>query len=118
MVLALKKDKYKLARGAYSRLLNLYCRVCKNHVAVYQKDGSGNIRRMYLDRIFLPKNIVGLEKKSLSKVKNLVCKSCKEIIGTPYLYAKEKRAAFKIYQDAIVAKVRKINLIRSKLKLK
>lgn len=27
-------------------------------VAVYQKDGPGELRRMYMDRIFSPKNIV------------------------------------------------------------
>ncbi len=100
----LKKDKYKTARGKYSRLLNLSCRICGNFVLIYQKDGPGNIRRLYFDRIFHPQNMVNLESKSLSSVNILKCQNCKEEIGTPYLYKKEKRKAFKIYQDALIKK--------------
>jgi hypothetical protein len=104
-----KKDKYKSARGSYSRLMNLHCRVCDNFLAMYQKDGPGNLRRLYFDRIVLPKKLVGLEKKAISKVSILRCSKCKEDIGTPYVYKKENRKAFKVYQDAIVKKVRKLN---------
>lgn len=40
--LKLRKDKYRKARGSYSRLLNLFCRVCNEKIVLYQKDGSGN----------------------------------------------------------------------------
>ena len=52
-----KKDKYKTARGTHSRLLNLFCRVCGEKILVYQKDGPGNLRRLYFDRILFPKNL-------------------------------------------------------------
>jgi len=102
-------DKYKNARGTHSRLLNLYCRVCKNKIAIYQKDGPGNLRRLYLDRIFYPKNLTNLESKPWHKMLTLKCSKCKEDIGTPYIYKKERRKAFKVYQDAIIKKIRKLN---------
>jgi hypothetical protein len=103
-----KKDKYKIARGTYSRLLNLHCRVCGNILAIYQKDGPGDLRRLYMDRILYPKKLTNLEKKSLKKIKVLRCSKCDEDIGTPYVYKKENRKAFKVYQDAIVKKVRRL----------
>ncbi|MBR9692921.1 hypothetical protein GOV07_03230 [Candidatus Woesearchaeota archaeon] len=103
-----KKDKYKNSRGTHSRLLNLHCRVCKHLFAIYQKDGSGNLRRLYMDRIFYPKKLTNLEKKPLNAIKTLRCSKCKEDIATPYIYAKEKRKAFKVYQDMIIKKIRKL----------
>ena len=101
-----KKDKYKSARGKHSRLLNLFCRVCGEKILTYQKDGPGNLRRLYFDRIFSPKKLVNLEYKPLNKIPALSCPKCKEDIGTPYIYKKEKRKAFKIYQDALIKKRR------------
>lgn len=46
-----KNDQYRNARGGYSRFLNLSCESCGSHVALYQKDGPGELRRMYVDRI-------------------------------------------------------------------
>jgi hypothetical protein len=44
-------DKYKKVRGGYSRLLDITCEKCGNHVCYYQKDGPGILKRMYFDRI-------------------------------------------------------------------
>lgn len=103
-----KRDKYKSDRGGHSRLLNLYCRVCENLIAIYQKDGPGNLRRLYIDRIFYPKSFNNLQDKPLSEIPNLICSKCKEAIGTPYIYKKENRKAYKVYQDMIVKKIRKL----------
>ena len=103
-----KKDKYKSARGHYSRLLNIFCRVCSQKILTYQKDGPGNLRRLYFDRIFLPKKLTNLELKSLNAVSILGCPKCKEDIGTPYIYKKENRKAFKVYQDAIIKKIERL----------
>lgn len=103
-----KKDKYKSARGTHSRLLNLFCRVCGEKILTYQKDGPGNLRRLYFDRIFYPKKWANLESKLLNAVPTLSCPKCKEDIGTPYIYKKENRKAFKVYQDALVKKIRKL----------
>ena len=105
---SLKKDTYKKVRGGHSRLLNLYCRKCNHQILVYQKDGAGSLRRLYLDRIFNPQRFLNLNKKSLNKIPQLKCEKCKEILGNPCIYKKENRKAFRIYQDAIVKKIRRL----------
>ncbi|MBS3116305.1 hypothetical protein J4421_01790 [Candidatus Woesearchaeota archaeon] len=110
MYFEFKKDEYKSARGTYSRLLNLFCRVCGEKILVYQKDGPGNLRRLYFDRIFSPKKWTNLESKPLNAVQILSCPKCKEDIGTPYIYKKENRKAFQIYQDALIKKIRKLKV--------
>lgn len=103
-----KKDKYKSARGGHSRLLNVCCRKCENIVVVYQKDGPGNLRRLYLDRIFEPANLSGLQSMNIKDISILTCQHCSEILGTPYMYPKEKRKAFRLYQDAVIKRLRKL----------
>jgi len=97
--LKLKNDKYREARGGYSRFLKIFCASCESFLFLYQKDGPGALKRMYIDRI-LSKDI------SKSK-KEFTCKSCKKVIGTFYTYAKENRPAIRLYQDAIFKKVSK-----------
>ncbi|MFA4880377.1 MAG: YgiT-type zinc finger protein [Candidatus Doudnabacteria bacterium] len=104
-----KKDKYKSARGGHSRLLNVCCRKCENVVLVYQKDGPGNLRRLYMDRIFDPAELTGLQALSIKDVPALKCKKCGEALGTPYIYIKEKRKAFRLYQDAVIKRLRKLS---------
>jgi hypothetical protein len=103
-----KRDTFTKTRGDYSRLLSLSCRVCGKKVLEYQKDGPGNLRRIYLDRIFSPKKLTNLQDKLINKVPLLICHHCKEDLGTPYVYKKENRKAFKLYQDALVKKVIKL----------
>jgi hypothetical protein len=105
--LEIKRNKYKSARGGYSRFLNLHCRKCNNIIAVYQKDGPGNLRRLYLDRIISPEKITGLQKNNIKDLKPLKCEKCGFIVGMPYIYEKEKRKAFRLFQDAIVKSLRK-----------
>jgi hypothetical protein len=107
--LELKRDKYKSARGGYSRLLNLHCRKCNNLVVIYQKDGPGNLRRLYLDRIMAPDKLVGLQINNIKTILPLKCCKCGSALGMPYVYEKEKRKAFRIFQDAIVKTIKKIN---------
>ena len=90
-------------------MLNVCCRKCESVVAVYQKDGPGNLRRLYLDRIFAPANLVGLQTLSINDVPALKCKKCSEVLGAPYIYAKEKRKAFRVYQDSVIKRLRKLN---------
>lgn len=104
-----KKDKYKSARGGYSRCVNIHCRKCEHIIAVYQKDGPGNLRRMYMDRILSPENLTDLQYNNLKDIAPLKCQSCKFIVAMPYIYQKEKRKAFRVFQDALVKRVRKLN---------
>lgn len=109
MKIHFKRDKYKSARGGYSRLLNIFCRKCGSLIVTYQKDGPGNLRRLYLDRIFSPDELVDLQKQNLKDVSVLKCNKCNEVLGTFYIYLKENRKAFRLYQDAVTKKIQKIN---------
>jgi len=106
--LKFKKDKFNNARKGGSKLLELNCRKCNSLIAVYQKDGPGSLLRLYLDRICSPDKLVNLQKKSIKEILALRCEKCHELIGTPYIYEKENRKAFRLYHDAVVKKIRKL----------
>ena len=101
----LKNDKYRKKRGGFSRLLSVYCRSCNKFVLKYQKDGPGNLRRLYLDRIVEPANFTNLVNKNIKDLPNLSCPKCHELLGTPMMYRKEQRKSFRLFQDAIAKKI-------------
>ena len=90
-----KKDKYQKARGGTSRVLDIACEKCQSHMAYYQKDGPGILKRMYVDR-FIDKNPTDNE---------LVCESCAEVIGRKITYKKEDRPAYRLFAGAVTKKV-------------
>lgn len=90
-----KSDKYKKVRGGYSRLLDISCARCGQHLCLYQKDGPGLLKRMYLDRIYESDKYSGLENQSLKLIPNLTCSGCGQIVGIPYIYEPENRLAFR-----------------------
>lgn len=92
----LKNDKYKKTRGGYSRLLQISCQKCGSAICLYQKDGPGNLRRMYMDRIVEPK--VSLARKDLTCSKG-------HLIGVKIIYEKEKRPAFRLFVDSVSKKI-------------
>lgn len=94
----LKNDQYRKNRGGYSRFLNIFCDSCQSHLALYQKDGSGELKRIYLDRILAP--II-----KHTKSDDFTCSKCKKIIGTFYNYKKETRPAIRLYQGSVYKKV-------------
>ena len=65
-------------------------------VCFYQKDGPGNLRRMYVDRVRNPK--IGFDKKEL------VCRNG-HVLGIRIVYEKENRTAYRLFVDAIIKKV-------------
>ena len=91
-----KNDKYKKARGGYSRLLKISCQKCNSEICLYQKDGSGILKRMYIDRISEPK--VSLVRKDLSCSKD-------HLLGVEIIYHKEKRPAFRLFVDGVTKKI-------------
>jgi len=91
-----KNDKYKKVRGGYSKLLNVSCEKCGKHICFYQKDGPGNLRRMYIDRIYKPK--IPINKKEFSCQNN-------HILGIKINYIKENRPAFRLFVDAVTKKI-------------
>jgi hypothetical protein len=94
-----KNDKFKGSRGGYSRWLLLSCEKCKTKLMIYQKDGPGILKRLYLDRIFF---LTG--RKRTDKFE---CKKCKLALGTYMIYEKENRAAYRLFAGAIEKKIMK-----------
>ncbi len=94
--LNLKNDKYRKVRGGYSRLLNIACQKCGSMICRYQKDGPGNLRRMYIDRI-------SEEKVSLAR-KDISCPNG-HLLGVKIIYEKEKRPAFRLFVDSVSKKI-------------
>jgi hypothetical protein len=92
-------DKYKKSRGGYSRLLEISCEKCSEYICRYQKDGPGNLRRMYLDRIF--EAAVSVQSKTLTCTNG-------HTLGIKIVYDKEKRLAYRIFIDAIMKKIIKL----------
>jgi len=92
-----KKDKYTKARGGTSQFYYLFCATCGEFLALYQKDGPGNLLRLYLDRIFEPEQLASLQNKtSKGDIPTLACQKCKTQIGFPMVYARENRLAFRL----------------------
>lgn len=89
-------DLYKQNRGGYSRLYTITCRKCGDVICQYQKDGPGNLRRLYIDRM-IGNNLQG---------KELSCRQG-HVIGVKILHTehKEKRYAYRLFVDAIVKKL-------------
>lgn len=100
----LKKDKYVNSRGGNSHFLDLYCSRCRQHLVLYQKDGRGSLIRLYLDRIFDPKELSELHLKGTGKkgMPNLKCPKCGSLIGMPMVYKLERRLAFRLIRGSFV----------------
>jgi hypothetical protein len=105
--LEFKKDGFKKSRGGYSRFLTISCAKCGEFVLLYQKDGPGALKRMYFDRIFSPKMFVGLEALPFKKIPPLICMKCEHVLAVPYLYEKENRPSFRVFEGAVGKKLYK-----------
>lgn len=101
----LKSDKYKKSRGGYSRLLDISCANCQNHICFYQKDGPGILKRMYLDRIYESGKYSGIENQPLKSIPQLTCSKCETLLGVPYIYEKENRLAFRLFVGGVFKKI-------------
>lgn len=91
----LKNDKFKKNRGGNSRILDVFCEGCGAHLAYYQKDGPGILKRMYVDRFvdFSPTD------------DELICQSCQRVLGCLINYKKENRPAYRLFVGAVNKKV-------------
>lgn len=103
-VFKLRLDRFMSARGGTSAFYNIYCARCRKWLLLYQKDGTGNIFRLYLDRIHAPENLTSLHRSvgKLPKFSGLVCGYCNASIGVPMLYKREDRPAFRLIPGTIV----------------
>ena len=88
-------DKYKKARGGYSRLLQLSCASCGSVITNYQKDGPGLLKRLYLDRMTL----------NYRNERYLICPNCGKELGLFFVYEKENRPAYRLFAGAIAKKI-------------
>lgn len=99
--LAFNNDRYKRNRGGYSRWLSLSCEKCKTQLLVYQKDGAGILKRLYVDRIISASGALGR--------RDLVCKKCNTVLGILMFYKKEDRPAYRLFAGAIEKRIIKGN---------
>lgn len=89
----LKKDRFRKARGGHSRWLLILCGKCSAPLFVYQKDGPGMLKRLYLDRIAVP--TVAESRKDFN------CTKCRTLFGIATLYEKERRPALRLFVGAV-----------------
>ena len=99
------KNRYSKARGGTSHFYNICCAKCGDLILLYQKDGPGALIRLYLDRIFEPKDKAQLQFiTEYKKIPNLVCPKCGALIGTPMIYEPENRWAIRLQRGAFSKK--------------
>ncbi len=77
-------------------MLQISCQKCGSVICQYQKDGAGNLRRMYADRISEP--TISLARKDLTCPKG-------HLLGVKIIYAKENRLAFRLFVDSVTKKI-------------
>ena len=99
----LKKDRFTKARDGSSELLVIRCAKCQHPTLLYQKDGSGRLLRMYLDRIHAPEDFANLKHTAVSKsdLKGLRCPNDQELLAVPMVYKPERRLALRIIRGSI-----------------
>ena len=93
-----KNDRFKKSRGGYSRWLLISCEKCKTSLFIYQKDGPGTLKRLYLDRIIN-------RSPKIKDHRNFICKKCKTAIGILVAYKKENRPVYRLFAGAIRKKI-------------
>ena len=103
----LKNDKYRKVRGGYARTLKIYCQKCNAPLVVYQKDGAGPLKRLYIDRIF---SSLSINSKVLNRQNTaLKCNKCQLVLGVKYIYEPENRKAYRLFAHAVYTKAIKLN---------
>ena len=91
----IKNDKFKKNRGGASRVLDICCEHCGNHICYYQKDGPGGLRRMYVDRM------IDLQPDE----EMLRCKNCGHDLAVKIIYKKENRLAYRLFAESVKKKI-------------
>lgn len=104
---SLKNDRYRKERGGTAKFLNISCAACGTWMLLYQKDGPGNLLRLYLDRIFAPPHLSALQGRSdlqrPQDMENLTCPQCGQLIGTPMRHL-DDRLAYRLHKGSFSKK--------------
>ena len=92
-----------------SRNLDLFCSHCDSHIVLYRKEGSGNLVRLYFDRILQPESLAKLKstgKKSgkTSDLPPLVCPQCGILVGVPMVRGADHRPAYRLIKGSFKRK--------------
>lgn len=90
-------------RGGTAQWMAIKCKCCSKLLCLYQKDGSGNLYRLYADRISdLDGNRLSQE-IDIHYTGNLGCPSCRTIFAISMVYKKDirPRLAFRIVDPGI-----------------
>lgn len=105
----LKTDKYSRARGGTSKFILISCNNCHYPLLLYQKDGPGPLKRMYIDRIHAPENLATLKDtvSSKSELQKLICQNCDKILALPMIYKPENRLALRLVRGTVKITQRK-----------
>ncbi len=97
----LTNDKYRKARGGKAFVISVDCATCGGLVLDYQKDGDGQLKRCYLNRILAPESLAALQHQSRLRapedLERLTCTECKTVIGSPIRHH-DGRLAFRLRQ--------------------
>lgn len=92
-------DHHSGVRGGWSRVYNISCKQCGEFLFYYQKDGSGELKRSYLDRIIHDKPL-------FDQSGYFHCSGCGFILGFKDVYKKEQdRPIIRWAIDAISKKI-------------
>ena len=91
----LKNDNFRHSRGGNTKIYDLFCSQCGTFILKYQKDGIGDLLRLYFDRI------IGLN----NFIDNLNCSKCNNLIGTKMIYKPESRLAYRLQKGSIKKKL-------------
>jgi ribosomal protein S27E len=99
----IKKDKYLKSRGGSAHFLIIRCANCGTDVLLYQKDGPGQLLRMYKDRIIAPEKLADDLKDITDKGKlpAIKCSECGAVLAMPMVYKPEDRLAFRVIHGTI-----------------
>jgi hypothetical protein len=109
MMAVAKRDSFLANRRGVFRFYTITCRCCATTLCLYQKDGFGSLRRLYLDRVMMDRSAQELSPNLIQEFaqefaidKKLVCRHCGLMLGLGYVYQRENRPAIALFQDAIV----------------
>lgn len=109
------RDESQAARGE-PKMLRLCCDRCGRQFAIYQKDGEGPLKRMYLDRVHEPAELRAMATGPLEALPEVFRCQCGEEIGVRMLYGKaalgnrmthstENRFAIRLFQATLKEEV-------------